>query len=136
MDTSHSAQSPAGASYVSTGRLPPPEQVKTLVAEAYERYKSNTDGQNSQVYPALARVPSQLFGICVVGTNGSVYAIGDSDYEFTIMSVSKPFIFALVCEALGHEEVREKIGVNATGSGVQLARGHRAGRRTAGRTRW
>ena len=31
------------------------------------------------------------------------------------MSVSKPFIFALVCEALGVEEVREKVGVNATG---------------------
>ena len=31
------------------------------------------------------------------------------------MSVSKPFIFALVCEVLGHQELREKIGVNATG---------------------
>ena len=67
----------------------------------HERLKSNTDGQNSQVYPALASVPSDLFGICVVGTSGNVYAVGDSDYEFTIMSVSKPFIFALVCEAIG-----------------------------------
>jgi glutaminase len=101
--------------YVSTGHLPPPDQVRALVAEAYERFKSNADGQNSQVYPALARVPSHLFGICEVGTNGAVYAIGDSDHEFTIMSVSKPFIFALVCEILGPEQVREKIGVNATG---------------------
>jgi glutaminase len=104
-----------GAPYVSTGQLPSPEQVKALVAEAHERFKANTEGQNSQVYPALARVPSNLFGICVVGTSGNVYAIGDSDHEFTIMSVSKPFIFALVCEALGPEQVREKIGVNATG---------------------
>src|SRR5262245_56522521 len=105
----------AGASYASTGHLPPPEQVRTLVAEAYERFKSNTEGENSQVYPALARVPSQLFGICVVGTDGTVYAAGDSHREFTIMSVSKPFLFALVCELLGPEPVREKIGVNATG---------------------
>src|SRR5262249_40781502 len=104
-----------GALYVSTGHLPAPDQVRSLVAEAYERYKSNTDGQNSQVYPALARVPSHLFGICEVGTNGAVYTVGDSDHEFTIMSVSKPFIFALVCEALGPEQIREKIGVNATG---------------------
>jgi glutaminase len=89
--------------------------VRTLVAEAYQRYKSSTEGQNSQVYPALSRVPSHLFGVCEVGTNGAVYTVGDSDYEFTIMSVSKPFIFALVCEALGHEQVRDKIGVNATG---------------------
>jgi glutaminase len=104
-----------GAPYVSTGHLPPPDRVRALVAEAYERYKANAEGQNSQVYPALARVPSDLFGICEVGTTGAVYAIGDSGYEFTIMSVSKPFIFALVCEALGPDVVREKVGANATG---------------------
>jgi glutaminase len=51
----------------------------------------------------------------VVGTSGNVYAVGDAEYEFTIMSVSKPFVFALVCEALGAEEVRRRLGVNATG---------------------
>src|SRR6516165_4561702 len=115
MSKGHPSDDGAGTAYVSTGHLPPSEQVRALVDEAYARYKSNTDGQNSQVYPALARVPRDLFGICEVGTSGAVYAVGDSDYEFTIMSVSKPFIFALVCEALGHEQVREKIGVNATG---------------------
>jgi glutaminase len=105
----------AAEPYVSTGRLPPAERVRELVVEAYERYRSSKEGQNSQVYPALARVPADLFGICVVGTNGQTSAIGDADHEFTIMSVSKPFIFALVCEALGQQQVRAKIGVNATG---------------------
>ncbi len=41
--------------------------------------------------------------------------MGDSEHAFTIQSVAKPFQFALVCEALGHREVRERIGVNATG---------------------
>src|SRR5580704_12977297 len=112
-----------GALYVSTGHLPPPNQARALVVEAFERFKSNEEGQNSQVYPALARVPGDLFGVCVVGTNGNVHAVGDSDYEFTIMSVSKPFIFALVCEALGHEQVREKIGVNATGRAFNSVEG-------------
>jgi len=85
------------------------------VKDAYERFKSNTDGENSKVYPALARVPSDLFGICVVGTSGNVYAAGAAEHEFTIMSVSKPFLFALVCEAVGVQAVREKVGVNATG---------------------
>jgi glutaminase len=105
----------AEAVYISTGHLPPSERVTALVAEAHARYKSNTEGNNSQVYPALARVPRELFGICVVGTSGNVYAVGDASYEFSIMSVSKPFVFALVCEALGPEQVRERIGVNATG---------------------
>jgi glutaminase len=41
--------------------------------------------------------------------------VGDGDHEFTIMSVSKPFVFALVCQALGHERLREEVGVNSTG---------------------
>jgi glutaminase len=101
--------------YVSTGHLPTPERVQALVAEAHERYSSVAEGKNSEVYPALARVPSELFGICVVGTSGNVYAIGDAEHEFSIMSVSKPFVFALVCQALGHEEARRRLGVNATG---------------------
>jgi glutaminase len=108
-------QEAAGTAYVSTGRLPPRDLVRTLVAEAHGRYKTNTEGKNSQVYPALARVPSELFGICVVGTGGDVYAVGDSDHEFAIMSVAKPFIFALVCALLGPDQVRDKVGVNATG---------------------
>ena len=35
--------------------------------------------------------------------------------EFSIQSVSKLFVFALVCRALGHEEARHKLGVNSTG---------------------
>jgi glutaminase len=101
--------------FVSTGRLPPPDRVKTLVAEAHDRFKSNAEGENSTVYPALARVPNNLFGVCVAGTSGNIYAMGDAEYEFTIMSVSKPFVFALVCQELGVEDVRQKIGVNATG---------------------
>src|SRR5262245_20948320 len=101
--------------FVSTGRLPTPELVAALVAEAYRRFKSDTQGRNSTIYPALARVPSGLFGICVVGTSGNVYPVGDTDYKFAIMSVSKPFVFALVCQAIGAEQAREKIGVNATG---------------------
>jgi glutaminase len=101
--------------FISTGELPANNEVDSLVAEAYERYKGVTDGQNSQVYPALARVPSSLFGICMVGTDGGIHDAGDAMHEFAIMSVSKPFVFALVCELLGAGAVRDKIGVNATG---------------------
>jgi len=67
--------------YISTGHLPEPE-----------RFKSNGDGDNSQVYPALARIPRDLFGICVVDSSGRIYEAGDTEYKFSIMSVSKPFV--------------------------------------------
>jgi glutaminase len=101
--------------YVSTGHLPPPDDVQALVTQAWEQFKGNTDGANSQVYPALARVSPGLFGVCVVGVSGRVFSAGDYEHPFTIMSVSKPFLFAVVCEALGVDVVRDKVGVNATG---------------------
>jgi glutaminase len=103
------------APHVSTGQLPSPEQVRRAVDEAYERYRAAAGGERSRVYPALARVPADLFGICAVGTSGGVYAAGDADHGFAVMSVAKPFVFALVCQALGPEEARDRLGVNATG---------------------
>jgi glutaminase len=56
-----------------------------------------------------------LFGICVVSTAGQAYTAGDADRAFTIMSVSKPFVFALACERLGPAALRDRVGVNGTG---------------------
>jgi glutaminase len=103
------------APYVSTGHLPSPEQVRRAVDEAYARYRMVAEGERSRVYPALERVPADLFGICAVGTRGGVYGTGDAEHGFAIMSVAKPFVFALVCQALGPEEARDRLGANATG---------------------
>lgn len=105
-------QSPA---YVSTGHLPPTDEVRAVVAEAHERFRSIAEGENASYIPALASVPRDMFGVCVAGTNGTVYAVGDAAFEFSIQSVSKPFVFALVCHAIGEEEARKKLGVNSTG---------------------
>ncbi len=100
---------------VSTGHLSSAQRVSELVAEAHQRFKSVKEGKNADYIPALAKVPGDLFGVCVVGTSGTVYAAGDTDVEFTIQSVSKPFVFALICQLLGEEQAREKLGVNSTG---------------------
>jgi glutaminase len=100
---------------ISTGDLPRPDQVQTMVDEAHRRFLPSTDGANSTVYPALQRADPNRFGICVVGASGAAYEAGDTDVQFSIMSVVKPFTLALVLEALGADEVRQRIGVNATG---------------------
>jgi glutaminase len=106
---------PAGPSAVSTGRLPEAELVRALVAEAHERYRGNDEGAVADYIPALARVPRDLFGICVAGVSGALFGTGDVDHAFSIQSISKPFVFALVCQAIGAEEARRKVGVNGTG---------------------
>jgi glutaminase len=74
---------PTERPYISVGHLPEAETAQKSVSDARRRVKSNTHGQNSQVYPALAGVSSDLFGICVVGTGGSEYGAGDIDDEFS-----------------------------------------------------
>jgi hypothetical protein len=100
--------------YISAGHLAALGIVQSLVRDTHRRSKSNSDSESSQAYPVLARVPSELFGVCVVRTSGRVYGSGDVDYEFTIMNVSKPFLFALI-ETISLEEARAKLGANATG---------------------
>jgi glutaminase len=101
--------------FISTGSLPPSDRVEKLIIEAHERFRTVKLGQNSQVYPALASVSEDLYGICVVSVSGDTFSVGDADHEFTIMSVSKPFIFALICDLIGATGARERLGVNATG---------------------
>jgi glutaminase len=100
---------------VSTGALPDFVAVRDLLAAAHRTYRDVGDGVVADYIPALAQAAPELFGIAVAGVGGRVAGVGDSTHAFTIQSVAKPFVFALVCETLGHREVRERLGVNATG---------------------
>lgn len=100
---------------VSTGSLPPAAAVRRIVEEAFDRYRALDDGVVADYIPALGRVRRDLFGIAAVGASGSVVTAGDAEHPFSIQSVSKPFVFALACQALGAETIRAKVGVNATG---------------------
>lgn len=100
---------------ISTGDLPSAHIVKSMIQAAHERYIQNTEGQVSDVYPALERVPPELFGISIVSAKGNMYNIGDTDYSFTLMSISKTFVFALICQVLGADQVKQKVGIDNTG---------------------
>ncbi len=100
---------------INDGHLPSPGPVTQLVKTAYDRFKTNDSGTVADYIPALAAMPRDRFGICVVGVDGASYGIGDSQVEFSIQSVSKPFVFALICQAIGEDAAREKLGANNTG---------------------
>lgn len=100
---------------VSTGELPAPEEVRHIVREAYERYRTKDDGKVADYIPVLAGASPDWFGVSVVGARGRSFEIGDVEIRFSIQSVSKPFVFALVCEAIGYGEARRQLGVNSTG---------------------
>lgn len=62
MNKQISAQTESDRPYVSTGHLPAPDLVETLVAEAHAKYKSNTEGKNSQVYQHWRDCPPPCSG--------------------------------------------------------------------------
>lgn len=100
---------------VSTGELATLLEVEQFLHEGYAHYVDDHEGAVADYIPALAEVDPDLFGACIVGARGNLAEVGDAEHRFSIQSVSKPFVFALVCDALGHEAMLDKIGVNSTG---------------------
>jgi glutaminase len=101
--------------FVSTGALPSREQVRALVESAHERFRGERGGKVADYIPVLAEADPAAFGICVANTRGDAFSVGDAAQAFSIQSVSKPFVFALACDALGGEEAASQLGVDATG---------------------
>jgi len=84
-------------------------------ATGWERYRPVTEGKVADYIPALAKASPDWFGLCVAGVGGALHVAGEVDQLFSIQSISKPFVFALVCQALGGRRARQSIGVNASG---------------------
>ena len=101
--------------HISTGTLPPPEAVQALLEAAHRRFLPVRDGEVADYIPALASANPDLFGISIVTVAGRIFTVGDCDVHFSIQSVSKAFVSALVLEAIGPDALRAQVGVNASG---------------------
>ena len=98
-----------------TGPLPGAPQVGELLREAHARYAPVGDGEVADYIPALAEADPRLFGLALTEADGTMHLAGDTSAPFTIQSISKAFVLALVIEEIGHEEVHRVVGVNNTG---------------------
>jgi glutaminase len=85
---------------VSSGSLPGQTTVRRVVEETHTRFASERSGSLSQVYPALAEADPDAFGPAVVSVSGDHVLAGDACTSFTVMSVAKPFVFALVAQSV------------------------------------
>lgn len=91
------------------------ERVEAAVREAFDKYRSDTNGKNADYIPYLAQVDSKLFGVAVVTTDNQVFELGDVKYSFSIQSISKVYTLALAMEELGYDKVFQRIGSEPTG---------------------
>jgi glutaminase len=102
------------ASLYSQGRFTDTD-IETALAEAYDKFKDVTEGENADYIKELALVDPNIFGIALVTVDGKIYTKGDITSMVSIQSVSKVFTLVKVIEEQGHEIVQDKIGVDATG---------------------
>jgi glutaminase len=72
-------------------------------------------GEVAGYIPELAGADPDLLAFAVVGPRGRVLAVGDHDAEFTIQSISKPFVLALALLEHGRDAVLEKVGAEPSG---------------------
>ena len=91
------------------------KKLEAVLKQAHSTAESDQSGANASYIPALAKVPSNLFGLTAVTADGTVLETGDSSYPFAIESISKVFSMALVMEAVGAQEMLKKVGADPTG---------------------
>jgi glutaminase len=105
-------------------------EIDAALNQAYTKYKGLKEGKNADYIPALAKVPSEYFGIALVTVDGKIYTVGDIDKLFSIQSISKVFTMAQVMQESGDDIVVKGVGVDATGQvfnsivAVEQYRGH------------
>jgi len=103
------------AQVAGTGAVPPAAEIDALLRRAHERASSHVEGAIADYIPILAEADPDDFGVCVADVDGRLHEVGETRIEFSIQSISKAFVYALLCELLGHERALEVVGVNNTG---------------------
>ncbi len=89
--------------------------LREIIRDLHTRYAGNMDGKIADYIPELAKADPKCFGITIVTADGQIFEYGDSSQNFTIQSISKPFVYGLALEDHGLENVLKKVGVEPTG---------------------
>jgi glutaminase len=89
--------------------------VPDYLLEIRDACSNGAAGRLADYIPELAAVDPDRFAVAACTMDGIVYTAGDADAEFTIQSMSKPFVYALALRDRGIEAVLEKVEVEPSG---------------------
>ncbi len=90
-------------------------QVPHYLQEVLRACEANDEGALADYIPELSNVNPNRLAVAVCMGDGTVYGAGDADVEFTIQSMSKPFVYALALRDQGLEATQQKVGVEPSG---------------------
>ncbi|MEI3848275.1 MULTISPECIES: glutaminase A [unclassified Microbacterium] len=91
------------------------DPITVLLHEVLEDVRPLGGGAPAGYIPELASADPDRLALAVVGPHGRVRAVGDVDHEFTIQSISKPFVLALALADRGRDAVLRKVGAEPSG---------------------
>ncbi len=83
--------------------------------EILEKVRYQDGGAVADYIPQLAAANPSYLGAALCTTTGHLYSAGDDEEEFTMQSISKPFVYALALQELGLDEVRSVVGMEPSG---------------------
>ena len=106
---------PDSASSFSIRRTSNRFQLLSVLNELHVKYRDLREGKVADYIPELAKADPDAFAISLCTADGQVYEVGDFDREFTIQSISKPFVFGMGLNDLGRDFVGTRVGVEPTG---------------------
>lgn len=89
--------------------------VDVMLGDLHRSLVEVRGGEVADYIPELSKAPADAFGIALATLDGHVYEAGDAREEFTIQSVSKPFVYSLTLADRGLSAVLDAIGVEPTG---------------------
>lgn len=92
-----------------------PTPVPEYLDHLLEQVRDDDSGELADYIDELAAADPEKLGVALCTTSGNLYSAGDDDCEFTIQSISKPFVYALALEELGAAEVHKYVGVEPSG---------------------
>jgi glutaminase len=89
--------------------------LRAFLRDLHAKYRELRDGTVADYIPELSKANPDWFGLCLVTVDGQRFEFGDADQQFTIQSISKPFVYGMALEAHGREATLAKIGVEPSG---------------------
>lgn len=89
--------------------------IPTYLEDLLEQVRDHDAGELADYIPQLKDAEPNRLALALCTVSGRVYSAGDSDVEFSIQSISKPFVYALALQELGLEEVRHTVGMEPSG---------------------
>lgn len=89
--------------------------MENFIKELYQKYKNLNSGHLADYIPELATVDPGLFAISVTDISGRTISYGDTQFDFTLQSTSKPFMYGLALNQHGADYVHSRVGIEPSG---------------------